>query len=111
MTWPGEGAQSRSARDLYNEGTKLLNIQKFAEAETKFQAALGAQDEAVQDAALYNVAYARFRVGHRFCLKEKRTRRHAEGSAGPRGRRRWQRAIMPSKPPMPRWRRMNWPRW
>ncbi len=58
-----ESAPLRSARQEYNEGTRLLNLQKFAEAEAKFQAALGTQDESVQDAALYNVAYARFGLG------------------------------------------------
>ena len=58
-----DGTSGQNARELYNQGTKLLNIQKFEAAETKFQAALATQDEPVQRAALYNVAYARFGLG------------------------------------------------
>jgi tetratricopeptide (TPR) repeat protein len=52
-----------TARDFYNAGTRLLAAKKFPEAERMFQAALAAQDDRVQPAALYNVAHARFDDG------------------------------------------------
>jgi tetratricopeptide (TPR) repeat protein len=52
-----------TAREDYNAGTRLLAAKKFAEAEKMFQAALAAQDDRVQPAALYNVGQARFGGG------------------------------------------------
>ena len=53
---------SATARDFYNAGTRLLAAKKFADAEKMFQAALAAQDERVQPAAMYNVGHARFAI-------------------------------------------------
>lgn len=52
-----------TARDFYNEGTRLLVAKKYADAERMFQAALAAQDDQVQPAALYNVGHTRFASG------------------------------------------------
>lgn len=52
-----------TARDFYNAGTKLLAAKKYADAERMFQAALAAQDDKVQPAALYNVGHTRFAAG------------------------------------------------
>jgi len=52
-----------TARDFYNAGTKLLAGQKLAGAERMFLAALAAQDERVQPAALYNLGHTRFDAG------------------------------------------------
>jgi hypothetical protein len=52
-----------TARDFYNAGTKLLVAKKFADAERMFQAALAAQDDQIQPAALYNVGHTRFAAG------------------------------------------------
>jgi tetratricopeptide (TPR) repeat protein len=62
-------APSRTARDYYNEGTKLLGIQKFAEAEIMFQSALATEDQRVQTAALYNIGHTRFDLGIDFLKK------------------------------------------
>ena len=52
-----------TARDFYNEGTRLLAAKKYVDAERMFQAALAAQDDQVQPAALYNVGHTRFASG------------------------------------------------
>ena len=52
-----------TSRDFYNAGTRLLAAGKFADAERMFQSALGAQDERVQPAALYNLGHTRFEEG------------------------------------------------
>ena len=52
-----------TARDFYNAGTRLLAVKKYADAEKMFQAALAAQDDRVQPAALYNVGHTRFESG------------------------------------------------
>jgi tetratricopeptide (TPR) repeat protein len=62
----GDGTNSvapATARDFYNAGTRLLAARKFADAEKMFQAALAAQDDRVQPAALYNVGHTRFGAG------------------------------------------------
>jgi len=56
-------ATPATARDCYNAGTILLASKKFAEAEKMFQAALAAQDDRVQQHALYDVGDARFYDG------------------------------------------------
>jgi tetratricopeptide (TPR) repeat protein len=66
---PAGAAPSRTARDYYNEGTKLLGIQKFAEAEIMFQSALATEDSRVQTAALYNIGHTRFDLGIDFLKK------------------------------------------
>jgi tetratricopeptide (TPR) repeat protein len=57
------GVAPVTARDFYNIGTQLLLAKKFADAERMFQAALAAQDDSIQPAALYNVAHTRFASG------------------------------------------------
>lgn len=57
------GVTPVTARDFYNAGTRLLLAKKFADAERMFQAALAAQDDSIQPAALYNVAHTRFDSG------------------------------------------------
>ncbi|HEV2691637.1 MAG TPA: hypothetical protein VG347_01950 [Verrucomicrobiae bacterium] len=52
-----------NARDLYNTGTKFLAAQKYADAERAFSAALVAQDDRVQSAAMFNLAHVRFADG------------------------------------------------
>jgi tetratricopeptide (TPR) repeat protein len=52
-----------TARDFYNSGTQLLAAKKYSEAEKMFQAALAAQDDAVQPVSLYNLGHARFDSG------------------------------------------------
>lgn len=52
-----------TARDFYNAGTKLLAIQKFADAERMFLASLAAQDERVQPPALFNLGHVRYADG------------------------------------------------
>jgi len=52
-----------SARDFYNEGTRLLTADKFADAERMFESSLAAQDESVQPATLYNLGHVRFADG------------------------------------------------
>jgi hypothetical protein len=56
-------AATASSREFYNAGTKMLAATNFAEAERFFQAALAAQDERMQPAALYNLGHARFDAG------------------------------------------------
>jgi hypothetical protein len=58
-----------SARDFYNEGTRKLQEGKLREAEQWLQNAAGGFDEAVQQSALYNLGYVRFRQGEE-ALKE-----------------------------------------
>lgn len=60
---PTNSVALMSARDFYNAGTRLLLAKKFADAERMFQAALAAQDDRVQPAALYNVGETRFASG------------------------------------------------
>jgi hypothetical protein len=52
-----------TAQDFYNAGTRLLAEKKFADAERMLDAALGAQDERVQPAAIYNLGHTRFDDG------------------------------------------------
>ncbi|HSY19237.1 MAG TPA: hypothetical protein VK815_12920 [Candidatus Acidoferrales bacterium] len=52
-----------TARDLYNEGTKLLAAKKYADAERMLTAALAAQDDRVQPPALFNLGHVRFADG------------------------------------------------
>ncbi|MDR3459486.1 MAG: hypothetical protein P4N60_18820 [Verrucomicrobiae bacterium] len=51
------------ARDLYNEGTKLLAAKKYADAERMLTAALTAQDDRVQPPAMFNLGHVRFADG------------------------------------------------
>ena len=51
------------ARDLYNEGTKLLAAKKYTDAERMLTAALAAQDDRVQPPAMFNLAHVRFGDG------------------------------------------------
>ena len=60
---PTNAAPLVTARDFYNAGTKLLTAKKYPDAERMFQAALAAQDDNVQPAALYNVGHTRFASG------------------------------------------------
>ncbi len=55
-----------TARDFYNAGTRLLETNKFSEAEAMFLSALATQDERVQPRALFNLAHARFAEGVEF---------------------------------------------
>lgn len=52
-----------TARDYYNNGTRLLDSGKFSEAEGMFVSALGAQNESIQPKTLYNLGHARFADG------------------------------------------------
>lgn len=52
-----------TAREFYNEGTKLLDAHKLGEAERRFESALAAQDERVQPLAAYNLGQVRFADG------------------------------------------------
>jgi tetratricopeptide (TPR) repeat protein len=52
-----------TARDFYNEGTRLLRTGKLREAESSLQTAVASDDETVQPEALYNLAHARFQQG------------------------------------------------
>ena len=58
-----------SPREFYNAGTKMLAATNFAEAEKYFEAALAAQDERVQPAALYNLGHTRFDEGSELLKK------------------------------------------
>jgi tetratricopeptide (TPR) repeat protein len=57
------------ARDLYNEGTKLLAAKKYADAERALAAALAAQDARVQPPAMFNLGHVRFADG--LAIKDK----------------------------------------
>ncbi|MBW8865392.1 MAG: hypothetical protein JF609_10840 [Verrucomicrobia bacterium] len=52
-----------TARDFYNEGTKLLTAKKLTEAERMFESSLAGQDERVQPAAMYNLGHVRYADG------------------------------------------------
>ena len=64
--WAAESpapAGLRSPRDFYNDGTRNLQKGKLREAEQSLQNAAAGFDEAVQQAALYNLGWVRFRQG------------------------------------------------
>ncbi len=50
-------------RDFYNVGTRKLKEGKLRDAESMLQAAVAANDEAVQPPALYNLGHVRFKQG------------------------------------------------
>lgn len=52
-----------TARDFFNEGTRLLRAGKLRDAESNLQTAVASNDETVQPEALYNLAHARFQQG------------------------------------------------
>lgn len=55
--------EPRSTREIFNLGTRKLRAGQLAEAETRFQQVLQAQEEKLQPAALYNLGHTRFEQG------------------------------------------------
>src|SRR5690242_2967603 len=54
---------TKTPRQLYNEGTARLQQGKLREAESFLQSAAASANETVQTAALYNLGHVRFRDG------------------------------------------------
>lgn len=59
---PPEAAPS-SPREFYNAGTQKLTAGKLKEAEAMLENAVSSQSDRVQPVALYNLGWARFRLG------------------------------------------------
>src|SRR5215472_17336497 len=59
----GSSLEPQSPRDLFNEGTKLLQQTNLWRAEYCFERALSLQADAFQSPSLYNLGHVRFTQG------------------------------------------------
>ena len=58
-----DSEQPPTSRELFNQGTQKLKDKNLHDAETALDAAVTADDGALQPAGLYNLGYVRFRAG------------------------------------------------